>query len=88
MAKHKLFITSSGDIFALCNNIIENVKGLGKKEIHRAADVEFNNPSQKWEVITPDSKVLGAFTTRAEAISFEITQMNELLKQKLLTAEK
>lgn len=84
MAKHKIFIDKHGNVKALCNNVLENIPKLGSREIHRAADVEFNNTSQVWEIITPDGEVLGSHERRDEAIKLEIKLMNERLRLELV----
>lgn len=84
MAKKRIFIDRSGNVKALCDNVLENIPGLGPKEIYRAADVEFNNALQLWEIITPDGKVIGSHKRRDEAIKLEITLMNSRLKKELI----
>lgn len=85
MAKKRIFIDSLGNVKALCDNVLENIPGLGPKEIHRAADVEFNNTLQVWEIITPDGKVIGSHSRRDKAIELEIQLMNGKLRQELVT---
>lgn len=83
MAKHKIFIDRDGNIQALCNNTLEYIPELGSKQIHRAADVEFNNTTGVWEIITPDGKVIGSHPRRADAIKLEIKLMEEHMKAQL-----
>lgn len=83
MAKRKIFINKHGDVKALCDNTLENIPGIGQREITRAADVEFNNISQMWEIIH-DGEVIGTHERRDEAIKLEIQLMNAKLQSELL----
>jgi len=83
MAKHKIFISANGDVKGLCNNTLEYIPDLGTKTITRAADVEFNNTTGVWEIITPDGKVVGSHARRPEAIKLEIQLMENKMKQQL-----
>ena len=84
MAKKRIFIDRHGNVKALCDNVLENIPGLGPREIHRAADVEFNNTLQVWEIITPDGKVIGSHARRDEAIKLEVKLMNERIREELV----
>ncbi len=84
MAKKRIFIDPAGNVKALCDNILENIPNLGKREIKRAADVEFNNAKQVWEIITPDGFVIGEHPRRDEAIKLEIQLMNAKLRTELV----
>ncbi len=84
MAKKRIFIDRSGDIQALCDNVLENIPGLGPKLIYRAADVEYNNEKQVWEIITPDGVVIGEHARRDKAIELEVELMNERMKNQLV----
>ncbi len=77
MAKRRIFIDRSGNIQALCDNVLENIPGLGPKHINRAADVEYNNEKHVWEIITPDGEIIGQHERRDKAIELEIKLMNE-----------
>ena len=83
MAKHRIFVDKDGNVTALCDNILENIPNLGSKEIQRAADVEYNNYKQVWEIITPDGVIIGTHKRRDEAIKLEINLMNEKLRSQL-----
>lgn len=82
MAKRKIFIDRrTGDVVALCDNIIDNIPTLGTKTIHRVADVEFNNVSKEWEIVDCKTKaILGSRPRRDEAIALEIELMTERIK--------
>lgn len=80
MAKKQILLTKEGNVVALCDNIIENVS-LGVKTIKRAADVEFDNELQVWQIISPDGEVLGSHPRRDEAIKMEIQIMNAKIKK-------
>lgn len=80
MSKRRIFIKPSGNVIALCDNKLEYITDLGKKQIHRAADVEFNNDKGVWEIITPDGKVIGQNPRRDAAIELEIRLMEDRLK--------
>jgi hypothetical protein len=84
MAKHKVFINKDGNIRALCNNRLEYISDLGSKVITRAADVEFNNSTQVWEIITPEHEIIGTNPRRPEAIQLEIRLMEERLRSQLV----
>lgn len=84
MAKRKIFIDKDGNVKALCDNKLEYIKGLGEKEIHRAADVEYNNETQLWEIIR-NGEVIGTHERRDEAIKLEISLMNDMLRNDLVT---
>lgn len=83
MAKRKIFIDKNGNVKALCDNILENIPGIGQREINRAADVEFNNTSQLWEIIH-NGEVIGSHARRDKAIELEIQLMNSKLKNELV----
>lgn len=83
MAKRKIFIDKDGNIKALCDNILENIPGIGFREINRAADVEFNNTAQVWEIIH-NGQVIGSHVRRDKAIELEIQLMNAKLKNELV----
>lgn len=83
MAKHKIFIGADGNVKGLCNNTLEYIPDLGAKTINRAADVEFNNTSGVWEIITPDGEVIGSHARRPEAIKLEIQLMENRMRQQL-----
>lgn len=83
MAKRKIFIDKDGNVKALCDNKLEYIKGLGEKEIHRAADVEYNNETQLWEIIR-NGEVIGTHERRDEAIKLEIALMNDMLRNALV----
>jgi hypothetical protein len=85
MAKRKIFIDKDGNVKALCDNVLENIPGIGARDIQRAADVEFNNELQVWEIIR-NGKVLGFHPRRDEAIKLEITLMNNMLERELTNA--
>lgn len=84
MAKRKIFIDKDGNVKALCDNKLEYIKGLGEKEIHRAADVEYNNETQLWEIIR-NGEVIGTHERRDEAIKLEISLMNDMMRNALVT---
>ena len=86
MAKKRIFIDKDGNAKALCDNVLENIPNLGTRQIYRAADVEFNNDTQVWEIITPDGVVIGSHPRRDEAIKLEIKLMNEKLRSELVNA--
>jgi hypothetical protein len=84
MAKRKIFINGSGDVVALCDNIIENASDLGTRTIHRVADVEFNNKTDEWEIIDcKTGEILGSDKERSKAIDKEIDLMNARLENVL-----
>jgi len=80
MSKRRICITKDGNVVALCDNVIENI-GIGKKEIKRAADVEFNNDRQLWEIIAPGGEILGTHERRDKAIELEIQLMNAKIRE-------
>jgi hypothetical protein len=84
MAKRRIFIDKkTGNTIALVDNVIDNIACLGTKTIKRAADVEFNNSTQQWEIIAPDGTVLGQHPRRDEAIKMEIQLVEAGIRQKL-----
>lgn len=84
MAKKRIFVTKEGNVITLCDNKIDNNPDLGDKTIKRAADVEFNNARQVWEIIAPDGTILGEHPRRDEAIKMEIDIVSERIRQSLL----
>jgi hypothetical protein len=91
VAKKKIFIDKAGNVIALCDNKIENCPALGDKQIHRAADVEFNNSPDKkvWEIIDTegDGSVMDTHIRRDEAIKLEVKIIEARLTEKLKAGE-
>lgn len=81
MAKRKILVDRLGNVKALCDNKLEYIPGLGPKQIHRAADVEFNNTRQVWEIIVPGGEIIGEHPRRDEAIKLEISLMEKRIKE-------
>ena len=44
---------------------------LGKLEIRRASEIEFNNQSQEWEVRNPEKQLLYSHASRAMCLNWE-----------------
>lgn len=87
MAKRKIFIYPNGNLRALCDNKIENNPKYGTKTIKRAADVEFNNESQVWEILTPEGEVIGSHARRADAIALEIKLVEERIRSEWIKTQ-
>ncbi len=84
MAKHKIFISKrTGNIVSLCDDVIDNIPDLGPKKIQRMANVEFDNSQNSWVISELTGESLGSAPTRSEAISQEISLMNERIKTKM-----
>lgn len=81
MAKQKIFISKrTGNIVALCDDIIDNIPDLGPKKIQRKANVEFDNASGNWVISELTGEVLGVASRRSDAIDRERELMNERIK--------
>lgn len=71
-----LDIDSNGNIFCLYTDEI-NLFAIGRvTNVRKASNVEFNEPSQLWEVKSLDGKVLYQNTNRNKALEFEIVQFS------------
>lgn len=86
MAKHRIYIRKTGDPVAVCNGVFENIDKIGKKHIERAADVEFNNDNQTWEIIDPKGEILGSAPIRADAIAQEVQIVDKRLRESIVTS--
>lgn len=67
-----LDIDPNGDIHCLYTDKID-LFSIGRViNVHKASNIEFNQDSQIWEVLSLDGKVLHKNTSREAAIEFEI----------------
>lgn len=81
MAKTKIFISKrTGNVVALCDDVIDNIPDLGTKKIQRMANVEFDNPTEKWRITELTGELLGVASKRSEAIEEEKKLMNLRIK--------
>jgi len=79
--KYRYAITSDGKIEGLWSDILT---GLGKAEVQRASDVEFQTEMQKWVVALRNAGdgpgcLLERFFRRTQAVQAEIEFHNEQL---------
>jgi hypothetical protein len=44
---------------------------IGKLEIRRASEIEFNNQTQEWEVRRPENQLLYSHASRAMCLNWE-----------------
>lgn len=83
-------ITPGGDAYFLYSD--DNpLNKLGKLQLRRASNVEFDEETQRWFIIddtiydsdvSPDDKILGdpsGYESRLQAIAAEVALLNELL---------
>jgi hypothetical protein len=69
--KVRLLVKTSGDVRCLHTDAID-LRKLGRLEVERASNVEFNDKAQSWEVSLPDGTLLqGGFARRDEALAWE-----------------
>jgi hypothetical protein len=67
----KIMIAPGGIVRCLHTDIID-LRKLGRLEVERASNVEFNDKTQAWEVSLPDGKLLqGGFARRDQALAWE-----------------
>lgn len=84
MAKQKIFVSKrTGNIVALCDDVIDNIPDLGPKKIQRKANVEFDNTQEKWVISELTGEVLGVASKRSDAIDREKELMNERIKNEM-----
>ena len=74
----KLFITKNGDIECLYSDLLLSLH-LGALKIRRASSIEFNEHTQCWDVDVLGEGVLSSYTTRAEALAWEVEYLNNKL---------
>ena len=74
----KVVIKPNGDSTMVYNDKII-VDKLGKREITRASNVEFNADTRKWEARLPDGTPIAADFSRDQTIKEEIAYLEERL---------
>ena len=65
-----LTITPCGEVRTLYTEEID-LSTIGRLEIHRASNIEFNNRSQEWEVRTLRSEILFSNSSRSSCVDWE-----------------
>lgn len=84
MSKQRIFISKrTGNITALCDDIIDNIPDLGPKKIQRKANVEFDNKLNQWVISELTGEVLGSAMKRSDAINKEKELMNQRIKEEM-----
>ena len=69
-----LTVQNNGEAGCLYSELID-LSSIGKLEVSRASNIEFNHVEQKWEVQV-DGKVLFANTSRAVCHAWEVQHFN------------
>ena len=72
---HVLTFDPAGNARCLYTEAMD-LNSLGKLEIRRASEIEFNNQTQAWEVRNPEGKLLFSNTSRAMCLNWEHQYFN------------
>jgi hypothetical protein len=70
MATHIITFAPDGTAWCLWNEAVP-LHELGRLEIHRATKIEFNNPTQHWEVKDRKGKVRFFAKARSDCLEWE-----------------
>lgn len=76
-----LYINEYGEILGLADEVFDRLTHMGPKEVHRAADVEFDEAAQQWVATTADATEIGRHTSRAELIKLERRHLNNQIER-------
>lgn len=67
---HVLTFEASGNGRCLYTEQLD-LNTIGKLEIRRASEIEFNNQKQQWEVRNPENQLLYSHSSRAMCLNWE-----------------
>jgi hypothetical protein len=80
--KTVVYIDLEGNISGLSDSFFDKLKDLGKKEVERVSDIEFNHVLQQWEARTTAGLFIGRGTEREVLISLERHYLNSQIEKK------
>jgi hypothetical protein len=75
-----IYIDNSGDIIGLADDVIDKLKSLGKKQVKRVSEVEFNHLTQQWEAVDVSGTVIATHPIRSEVIAMERAYFNQSIE--------
>lgn len=70
-----LTVNNNGEAGCLYSELID-LSSIGKLEVSRASNIEFNQEKQQWEVQANNGKVLFSHASRAVCHAWEIQHFN------------
>jgi len=75
-----LYIDTEGNITGLSDELFDKLGVLGRREVRRVSDIEFDEVAQEWVATTKDGVEIGRHTDRASLILIERNYLNKQLE--------
>ena len=80
MSEKVFRVDKDGNLIGLYTDSVP-LRGLGKLDVERASNVEFDNTQQGWTITLADGTTLpGVFPTREAALSCEVSHVQDRLR--------
>ena len=74
----RIIVEQDGSVRAVYSDIIKNMN-LGKLEVQRASNVEFNGINQLWEATLPGGELIASGPSRDQVIKDEVKYIEQRL---------
>ena len=79
--KTVIYIDKSGNISGLADDVIDRLNSLGKKEVSRVSNVEFDHATQAWVATDLVGQTIATSPIRSEVIDMERDYLNKKIDE-------
>jgi hypothetical protein len=80
-----IYIDNEGNLSGLADDTIDKLN-MGKKQVERVSNVEYNHEHQCWVATDLDGKIIAEHPVRSEVIAAERRYLNRLIEDTFISA--
>lgn len=79
--KTVIYVDKNGNVSGLADDVIDKLNSLGKKEVIRVSNVEFDHAAQAWVATSLAGTVIATSPIRSEVIDMERDYLNKKIEE-------
>lgn len=79
--KTVIYVDKDGNVSGLADDVIDRLTSLGRKEVSRVSNVEFDHLTQLWSATDLDGAVIATSPIRSEVIDMERDYLNKKIEE-------